>query len=153
MLSKSIKLVILLMIIAVIVGFLDSSYLFYKYLTASPIDCLLFDGCNTVAKSPYSHVFGVPLPLFGMIFYTLMLGSIIFLSIRKNIFFAKVTLALGFMGFAFSLYFIYLQGFIIQAFCIYCLVSALTSTILFCAAIYVYQYLRSLNARGNVTMV
>jgi len=141
--SKSFKITLGIMVVAVIVGFIDSSYLFYKYLTASPIDCLLFDGCNTVAKSPYSHVFGIPLPLFGMIFYTLMLGAVIFLAKHQNLLLARLTLVLGFIGFAFSLYFIYLQGFIIQAFCIYCLISALTSTILFCAAIYTYQSIKS----------
>ncbi|MDO8492788.1 MAG: vitamin K epoxide reductase family protein [bacterium] len=145
MFTKPLAGVVAAMLVAVIVGFIDSGFLFYKYITASSIDCLLFDGCNTVAKSPYSNIFGIPLPLFGIIFYSLMFLSVFFFAFRKTVFLGGILLALGIVGFAFSLYFIFLQGFIIQAFCIYCLLSAFTSTVLLCSAIYAYQSVKVLN--------
>ncbi|MEK7567703.1 MAG: vitamin K epoxide reductase family protein [Patescibacteria group bacterium] len=121
----------------IIVGLLDSFYLFYKYINANPIDCFLFDGCNTIAQSPYSHVFGIPLPTFGVLFYVVMFLLVFFLTRYENILWKRLALLASVIGFIFSLYFVYLQGFVIQAFCIYCLISAIASTLILCLLIFV----------------
>jgi len=122
-------------VVLALFGLLDSGFLFYKYVTASPINCLIFEGCNTVAKSSYSHVFGIPLPTFGLIFYGGIL--VLFLLYRKfwSTLIQKFLLLGGIIGIIFSIYFIYLQGFIIGAFCIYCVLSAFASMLLFCVTI------------------
>ncbi|KKW26497.1 MAG: Vitamin K epoxide reductase, partial [Parcubacteria group bacterium GW2011_GWF1_52_5] len=42
---------------------------------------------------------------------------------------------LGFTGFLFTLWFVYLQIFVIEAICFYCMVSALLSTTIFALAL------------------
>ncbi len=121
----------------VIIGLVDSFYLFYKYINADPINCLLFDGCNTVAQSPYSHFLGIPLPTFGVLFYGVMFLLVFFLMRHDNFLIKRITLLGAIVGFIFSLYFTYLQGFVIQAFCIYCLISALVSTLILCLIIFI----------------
>ncbi|CAN6463875.1 unnamed protein product [Victoria cruziana] len=60
------------------VGFVETSYLTYLKVTGSDALCPVGGGsCSTVLNSEYGSVFGVPLPLFGMIAYGLvaLLGS------------------------------------------------------------------------------
>lgn len=138
--TKAQKIAVWLLIVASVTGLLDSSFLFYKYLNASPIDCLLFDGCNTVAQSSYSRPLGIPLPAVGILFYACVLALLaIYLRLRTALFKDLLLLA-GIAGFLFSLFFIYLQGFIIQAFCVYCLISAAAATAVLCAALYVREH-------------
>ena len=117
------------------VGFLDSLFLFYKYITADTIHCFLFEGCNIVAGSPYSHVFGIPLPTFGVLFYGIAIIFMVLLWRHFGKILMGIALLWGIVGFLFSLYFIFLQGFIIQAFCIYCLISGAASVVFLCALI------------------
>lgn len=128
---------LILAIIASFVGLIDSLYLFYKYINADPINCFLFDGCNAVAQSPYSSFLGIPIPTFGVVFYSVIF-LLCFLMLRHdNNILRRISLIGALIGFIFSLYFIFLQGFIIQAFCIYCLISAVSSLVLLCTLIFV----------------
>ncbi len=114
------------------IGFADSTFLLAKRMSGGPIPCVLgFTGCDEVSKSPYSALFGIPLSAYGMVFYlaTAVLG-ILYLDTKKYIF-ARLILFATTLGFLLSLYFIYVQKFLIGAFCIYCILSAVISTILF----------------------
>lgn len=53
------------------IGFLETSYLTYLKLTNSEAFCPVGDGgtCGDILNSSYSSVFGVPLPLIGMVAY------------------------------------------------------------------------------------
>jgi uncharacterized membrane protein len=104
-----------------------------------PCSTSFLSGCATVAKSQYSVFFGVPLSLLGMIFYLgaiLVCGIILF---RPKEIFKKILLALSFAGVISSIYFIYLQAFVIKAFCVYCVLSALSSFILAFLSVYIYR--------------
>jgi uncharacterized membrane protein len=118
MTSNAKKIILWVAALMLLIGLADSAFLFYKYITADPINCFIFDGCNTVAKSPYSHVFGIPLPAFGLVFYGVMVGVFGALLFIKRRFMKQLFLLGGLVGFIFSLWFIYLQGFVIQAFCL-----------------------------------
>ena len=119
-------------IVLALIGFADSTFLLAKRLSGGPIPCVLgFTGCDTVSKSPYSVLFGIPLSAYGMVFY-LGIGilGLLYLDTKKALF-ARLLLPATALGFAMSAYFIYVQKFLIGAFCIYCIISALTSTALF----------------------
>lgn len=123
-------------------GFADSTFLLAKRLSGGPIPCVLgFTGCDEVSKSPFSVLFGVPLSAYGMAFYLAIgLLGILYLDTRKVL--VAQLLALGTaLGFALSLYFLYVQKFLIGAFCVYCIASAIVSTILFCLGIAIYKKL------------
>jgi uncharacterized membrane protein len=120
-----------LLIIFSLIGFGDALYLTVKHYTGGPIVCSILDGCEVVTTSEYSRIFGIPTALLGTIYYLIVfLGSVIYkesgnLKILKNISLLTV------VGLLASAWFVYLQAFVINAFCLYCLASATTSTILF----------------------
>ncbi|MEK7460020.1 MAG: vitamin K epoxide reductase family protein [Patescibacteria group bacterium] len=122
------------------IGFADSSYLLAKRLSGAPIPCALgFSGCDTVDKSPYSAFLGIPLSAYGMAFY-LIIGFLAILYLdTKRVLFARLILPIATLGFISSAYFVYLQAFVIKAFCIFCLVSAGVSALLFILAVMIYR--------------
>lgn len=143
---KTISTTLVALVIALaLIGFADSTFLLAKRMSGGPIPCVLgFTGCDTVSKSPYSVLFGIPLSAYGMVFY-LAIGILGMLYLdTKNALFVRLLLPATALGFAMSVYFIYVQKFLIKAFCIYCILSAIVATILFCLGITIYR--RSKNA-------
>jgi uncharacterized membrane protein len=94
------------------------------------------DGCNTVANSPYARIFGVPLGYYGLIFYLHMFALAALLAFEP---FSRGlhlgTIVYTATGVSFSLYFMYIQFTFIHSFCIYCLVSAALTLLLFIVAL------------------
>jgi uncharacterized membrane protein len=89
------------------------------------------NGCNEVAASPYARILDVPVGYYGAIFYLYMLGVAALLAydpLSRGLRIGAVLYSA--LGVSFSLYFIVLQLGYIRAFCIYCLVSALTTVLL-----------------------
>ena len=122
-----------------LLGLFDSLYLFWVYTSPSrPMVCL-GTGCDAVRASAYSHLGGVPMPVFGVAGYLLVALLIIAESLVPAALAIEVRYALagatGF-GFLFSLYLEYLQGFVIHAFCAWCVTSGLVMTALCGLAIY-----------------
>ena len=81
-------------------------------------------GCQTVANSSYSHLFGVNVAVFGIAGYVLLLGAALAPGDAGR--FAGLLLALG--GFGFSAYLTYLELFTIDAICQWCVASAVLMT-------------------------
>ncbi len=88
--------------------------------------CVAGGGCATVANSPYSHLLGVPVSLYGVVGYLAILASALVAGDRGRI--AGFGLALA--GFGFSLYLTYLELFVIEAICQWCVASAVVMTVL-----------------------
>ena len=107
-------------------GLADSAYLTQHELSGTPLICNIqnLSGCNTVATSPYSHLFGVPLAEYGIFFY----GILFVLAALELVLFDRILRRalqwVAVFGVLASLYFTILQVFFIGAFCIYCAVSA-----------------------------
>lgn len=124
-------------------GFLDSLYLTIEHYLGAEVVCTIVEGCNEVLQSKYAIIFGIPLSLVGVGYYTaVILLSFAFLD-TKAIFFMRAMGILTSFGFLFSIVFVSLQQFVLHAYCIYCLGSALISTILFLfSAILYMRYIR-----------
>jgi uncharacterized membrane protein len=93
------------------------------------------NGCNEVAASPYARIFRLPVGYFGVVyyFYAFALAALLALDpISPALRWGAVLYAA--LGVAFSAYFMVLQVGYIRAFCVYCLVSALTTVLLAVAA-------------------
>ena len=122
-----------IVIVLAFLGLADAAYLSDMAFTGASLTCNIagLDGCNIVAKSTYSKVFGLPLALYGVIFYTgflsVFLSGLIRPHHRQFLFSAVV----GLIGTIFSTYFLYVQLFLIKALCIYCIGSAFVSYLLF----------------------
>ncbi len=113
------------------IGFIDASYLTVKHFTNSVPNCTLLSGCAEVTTSAYSTILGVPVALLGSLFYLTILLLSVFVLDRKNVRVFHVLCLLTPLGFLASLWFVFLQLFILKAICLYCMGSALTSTVIF----------------------
>lgn len=126
--QNSNKLLFVLASIALI-GFLDAVYLTVSHFTGH-ISCSLISGCQEVLTSSYSQILGIPLALLGAIYYLFILINILLYIDNQNRWSRYIISYLPLGGFLFSLYLLSLMFFVIQALCQYCLLSALTSTLL-----------------------
>ena len=127
---------VVLVLVLAFFGLADSVYLTQHELNGTPLLCNIqnLSGCNIVASSQYSHVFGIPLAEFGILFYSIIfvlaaLEIIIFDQLLR-----RALQAVSFVGVLFSLYFTGIQVFVIGAFCIYCFASALIALFIFILA-------------------
>ena len=94
------------------------------------------------ATSGYATIAGVPVALLGAIFYFSMLVlGVIFREVGVAML-ATFLFIGGALGFLFSLWLVAVQVFILDALCLYCLISAGTSTVLF-----ILSFLLMRNAR------
>lgn len=112
-----------------VVGLVDSLYLTVTHYTNALVPCNFTKGCDTVLQSSYSEIFGIPLASLGIIFYVVVLGASVFFIQHKK--FHSWLSIWGFIGFGSSLYLLFIQAFVLKAFCQYCLLSALSSSLIF----------------------
>lgn len=128
-----------------IIGAILTAYLAVVEFTGGQAACPT-EGCNIVLQSPYAKVFGVPLPFFGFLGYlgmaVLALGPLAVKQETNKLLRTQLEdiswlfLFIGGCAMAvFSAYLMYLLAFEIQAFCPYCVTSALSSFALFILAI------------------
>lgn len=117
--------------IVAVLGFADATFLSIEHYRGEIPPCSLTGGCEKVTTSEYSTILGVPVAYTGFLYYLAVLVLLVlFVDLKKELF-VKGLFALTTVGFLFSLYFTFLQFFVIKAICPYCLFSAGTSTILF----------------------
>lgn len=118
-LTKS-KIAILILSIA---GFFDSSYLTILHYKHVVPPCTVTHGCENVLTSRFATIMGIPIALSGVLFFLVL---IVLLLLRfSNCF--KLWL---YGGVAVSFILLYLQAFVLHAFCQYCLlVEAIVLTI------------------------
>lgn len=84
-------------------------------------------GCLTVAESSYSHLLGINVAVFGIIGYVLLLVAAV---LRGDL--ARLGgFGLSLVGVGFSVYLTYLELFVIDAICQWCVASAIVMTVLF----------------------
>ena len=140
-----------LMLAFAVIGIVDAFYDSYAIYNGQLLWCPPpIDGCNVVANSPYARIFGVPLGYLGVIFYLYMFALAALLvfdplshGLRLG---ALLYAALGLSG---SIYFMSIQFNFIHAFCIYCLISAILTLLLFIAALAHFRGTRRPAAMAN----
>lgn len=127
---------ILTFIVVSFLGFLDATYLTAQHYLGTIPPCVITTGCETVLTSEHNAIFGIPVALLGAVYYLLLFLLVVFsLDMKRWIIrFAAYLTPIGFLA---SLYFVYLQLFVIKEICSYCIVSATTSTILFILGLFI----------------
>lgn len=118
------------------IGLADTVYLTTEHYLGAPVVCSLITGCNTVLASNYSVILGVPLSLLGVFYYLALLSLTGFAFVFAKDYLFRIAVIVVSVGFLSSLILIYIQIFVIKSICIYCMLSALTSTFLFILAVY-----------------
>ena len=99
-------------------------------------------GCETVANSSHSHLFGVNIAVFGIIGYVLLLLTALLRGDGPRM----AGFALALVGFGYSVYLTYLELFVIDAICQWCVASAVLMATLF--AVNAIRMLRYVGARS-----
>jgi len=116
------------------IGVLDTLYLAYHSIKKTDVACWFFpkEWCKKVQYSSYSKTLGVPNSFFGLGMYLSIL-LLTFLFMQGVVPFWCIQAVILF-GFTFSIYFTFVQAFILKAFCTWCVISAINFVVLMVAA-------------------
>ena len=113
-------------------GLLDSGYLSITHFQKKKLVCPLDHDCSAVTESKWSSVFGVRNDYLGVLFYFSLLAlgvtSIILPESAERLFTLTLIATIG--GTIFSWFLIGVQTFALKDYCLYCVASALISTLL-----------------------
>ncbi|OGF78184.1 hypothetical protein A2W54_03710 [Candidatus Giovannonibacteria bacterium RIFCSPHIGHO2_02_43_13] len=115
-------------------GFGTAFYIFYTKRYRKQLVCQVGSDCNAVINSRYSIFLGIALEYWGMFYYAVIAvsyGALIFAPFFFNgIFLAGLLLASA-GAFLFSLYLLFAQAFLLRQWCIWCILSAMLSIVIF----------------------
>jgi uncharacterized membrane protein len=96
-----------------------AGYLTWAHYSHTQVVCVSGGGCQTVQSSDYSDVAGIPVALLGLIAYVTILALVAW-----DAWIARVSAtAIAVVGLVFSLYLLVVQAFVLEAFCIWCVVN------------------------------
>ena len=104
-------------------GLADSIYLTVTHLTGENVTCIASSGCSEVLSSAYASVGKIPLGAFGALgyFVAFSLATLAAFGYPRARTFLAVIVA-GML--ATTLWLLYVQAFVLHAFCDFCLLSA-----------------------------
>lgn len=123
--------VIWVMLVFSSVGILDTFYLVTCKIKEKDVACWFLpqEWCRKVQHSEYSKTMGMPNSALGLAMNLLIfLLSIMFYKGIVSFWAVFVPIAIGFV---FSMYFLYVQGKILRAYCTWCVLSAINFSVMF----------------------
>lgn len=124
------------MLMCALIGIADAFYVAQASYTGRPLWCAILEGCNVVLQSPYARLFGVQASYVGLVFYLHMFGLAALLAFDPFSRGLRIgALVYTAAGVCYSGYFAYLQLVAIRAPCLYCIISAVLTVLLFVAAL------------------
>jgi uncharacterized membrane protein len=112
-----------------VIGLVDAIYLTVEHLAGRSVKCTIVSGCSEVLSSQYASMAGVPLASVGAFAYFTVF-SLATLAAFGYKGMGKVLAVTVMLMFLFSIWLVYLQAFVIRAFCQFCLLSALVTLVL-----------------------
>ncbi|HSD49913.1 MAG TPA: vitamin K epoxide reductase family protein [Candidatus Methylomirabilis sp.] len=114
-------------------GVLVSGYLSVKRVTGGSLACSRWADCDVVNTSVYAKIYGVPVAFIGLAGYLVLMG-LAMAALQAEGAAQRRLLTLGFLlslgGFGFSVYLTYLEIYVIEAICMWCVISALLISLL-----------------------
>ena len=96
-----------------------AAYLTWVHYHPGALVCLSGGGCETVQKSRYSELLGVPVALLGLLAYAALAAS----AALRGLLVAAAAAAVALAGLLFALWLVYVQAAILHAWCNWCLAS------------------------------
>jgi uncharacterized membrane protein len=115
-------------------GLADGIYLTIEHVTGRSAQCIASSGCQDVLSSKYAAMGPIPLAALGAVAYFTAFS----LALLAAFGYAKCRTVFGLLVaimFVTTLWLLYLQAFVLHAFCDYCLFSAGVTTVLVALAI------------------
>ena len=133
--SNTIAKLPLLAAVIALCGLADAIYLTIHHYTAEVVPCGEGFDCATVLTSPYAEIGGIPLAIFGAIAYFVAFSLAILTAFGNRNAWRLFGIQVVLMA-CFSAWLVYVQAYILKAFCQFCLISAaVTLTLLTIALI------------------
>ena len=109
-----------------------ASYLTWVHYHPGGLVCPLGSGgCETVQKSKYAELVGVPVAVLGLVAYLTLFGS----ALLRGLVVAAAAAAIALAGLIFALWLVYAMAAIIDAWCVWCLASDVVLTLLTVACV------------------
>lgn len=114
-----------------LVGLVNATYLLYKKARNEKLTCFIGHDCDSVTKSKYGHIFGIPNEVVGIGFYVLVL-VLFFLSWLGvasilGIPLGALLLTLAIPASLTSLYLLGIQALVLKKWCDWCILSVLVN--------------------------
>jgi uncharacterized membrane protein len=109
--------------LASLIGLGDSIYLTVRHLTGQSVKCAVTTGCSAVLSSSYATIAGIPTAAFGALAYFAAFSLATLAAFGYERARAGLALVVGLM-FLVTIWLLYVQVFVIRAYCEYCLLSA-----------------------------
>ena len=115
-----------LCVTAAAIGLVDSCYLTWIKITDSVMSCSGIGACEAVHSSRYSEIAGIPIAIFGAGAFLALL-ALLYLEMRyrgqaQNLHLGVFGISLA--GTLYSAYLTYIEIFVLQAICPFCVLSA-----------------------------
>jgi uncharacterized membrane protein len=124
----------IVMLIAALIGLAISTYLFYVYVMGGPIICGMngYHGCDIVRASHWAYIGPIPRPALGIVYYAAFLGLLILAPVFKKRMkeYGWAVFAFALIGAIESAYLVGIQTFMIHAYCVWCLGSAMCAFVI-----------------------
>ena len=117
-----------------LIGLLDVGFIHYKKTNNNKLVCVIGKDCNAVLESKYNSFLGIPITIWGGLYYLgmlvlaiLCLGQVVSLFGVQLIYVLKLLSALAALG---SVSLIFIQLVVLKEWCEYCLLSAVVNFLL-----------------------
>jgi uncharacterized membrane protein len=110
-----------------------AGYLTWTRLTGGTPVCIGFGGCDFVQASRFSELFGLPVALWGLGAYLVLAGlgiAGLLPGLQDALWLRTVTFGLALAGWLFSMYLTAVEAFVLQAWCVWCVASAVIISVL-----------------------
>jgi uncharacterized membrane protein len=109
----------LLTALVALAGVVLAGYLTSAHYAEGSLVCPVGGGCHTVQESEYAEIAGVPVAVLGLAAYVVLLALVLWDTPTARLAAAGIAL----IGFMFSAYLLVVQAFVLDAFCVWCLVN------------------------------
>ncbi len=117
-----------------VIGLLVSGYLTYTHLADTEPICGGFADCSYVQASSYATILGIPVALLGLGAYLVIFVLLIYAfkhSHKMHGYNAlQIAFGLSVAGVLYSAYLTYIEAFVLHAYCLYCVTSAIAITLM-----------------------
>jgi uncharacterized membrane protein len=121
-----------------LIGFIIASVIRHKKKVGQALVCPLGSDCNSVVYSSYSKFFGIDIATLGICYYGFITSLYTFFALFPSIDIPDYWYVIGFLlsvlAVIFSIFLIIVQGLVIKEWCVWCVLSAVTSTALLIAS-------------------
>jgi uncharacterized membrane protein len=137
---KSVAIFAVMASILSLIGLGDSIYLTIHHINGEQVPCSIVEGCEQVLSSRFAVLAGIPLAAIGALAYFFAFSLATLTAFGNRIawkFFGAQVSAMALV----TSWLIYLQAFVINAFCQFCLLSALVTFSLF--AVFLLSFFRT----------